>query len=54
MVNWVMVEEELFTMMDPNPAAMDPEERAPTWVKEELSTPDPKVVAERTLVSAIL
>ena len=53
MVKLVMVEVALFTIMEPKPAAMDPEDKAPTWVKEELRTPEPSVVADKTSVSAI-
>ena len=37
----------------PNPEAIEPDVSAPTWVSEELITPDPRVVADNTLVPAI-
>jgi len=38
----------------PKPEAMEPELKAPTEVKEEETTPEPKVVAESTSVLLIL
>ena len=36
------------TSMEPNPEVMEPVPRAPTVVKEEVKTPVPSVVPERT------
>ena len=37
-------------LMVPKPEAIEPEERAPTVVREEVTTPEPRVLLERTLV----
>ena len=40
--------------MVPKPEAILPEARAPTWVKEELTTAEPKVVAVKVLTPLML
>ena len=40
-------------LMVPKPEAMEPEMRAPTEVREDPVIPEPRVVAERTLVPLI-
>jgi hypothetical protein len=48
------VEMVLVVAIEPKPEAMEPEARAPVEVREEVVTPEPRVVADKTSVPLIL